>query len=246
MAVHRCCTKVNLCAYLNGVAVMVVLGGVFTNAHIMMKVMLMIIPPPQQFQLIRRDCNIVGGCRSCDAGVVVYNNAVSIGLGVQQRQNDEGIIDVSTQQPRIMQLKPGSGLEYWHEGGLRIGTFMNLNSLAPSLRVMPSERRKKGRDDDNMAIVIDVGQIVGIWEDQGPKNMTTWTNLLDSVNHIMHEIDPLNLNLDDLWKATANVSKRGRWVVGYVCSLSASSTATSTDSIDDGYIVSGEMLIPEA
>ncbi len=189
MMVH---TTINFRAFF--VSLMLVVLARFTTVY-----MLLIIPPPH-FQLIGRYCNIGG-----DAGVVFSNNAISMGMDAPSRHR--GMDDVT--EPRIVQLKQGTGLEYWHEGELKIGTFMNLNSLAPSLRVIPSERRKGG----NMTVVIDVGQIVGVWEDQGPTNATAWTNLMDSVQDTMHKIDPLKLNLDGLWKATANVNKRKRRVV---------------------------------
>ncbi len=171
-----------------------------------MKAYMMTIIPPPQFRLNIRDCCNIGS----NAGAMGSNNIVLMGMDAVPRH--VGIDDDGGTQPRIAQLKQGSGLEYWDEGELKIGTFMKLNSLAPSLRVMPSERRKGGK----MIVVIDVGQIVGVWEDQGPNNVTAWTNLLNSVQDTMREIDPLKLNLDDLWKTAANVSKRGRWAVAVV------------------------------
>ncbi len=161
--------------------------------------MLLIITPPR-LELIGRYCNTGGGAK-----VVFSNNAIWMGLDAPPPLQDKGTDD-GTEEPRIVQLKQGAGLEYWHEGGLNIGTFMSLNSLAPSLHVMPAE----GRKGENTTVVIDVGQIVGAWEDQGPMNATAWMNLMDSVQNTLHEIDPLKLNLDGLWKAAAKVNKRKR------------------------------------
>ncbi len=195
-------TMVNFCSSLVGL--MVTLSG-FMKAYEMM-----IIPPPQ-FRLVIPDCHNVGR----DAGAaVVSNNAILMRMDAVPRH--VGMDDNGGTQPRIVQLKQGSGLEYWDEGELKLGTFMQLNSFAPSLRIIPSERRKGGET----TVVIDVGQIVGIWEDQGPNNVTAWTNLLDSVQDTMREIHPLRLNLDDLWKAASNVSNRGRWVVVAVVCVS--------------------------
>lgn len=98
-------------------------------------------------------------------------------------------------------LSPGDVIEFWHAKSLMFGNYCGLVKGRRSLAV---------RAASGESLVIDAGQIVGLWPQGGgasPSTPTEWADVRKGVRALLQSMPTRGLDLAPFWKAASSSGK---------------------------------------
>ena len=100
-------------------------------------------------------------------------------------------------------LNPGDPIEFWHAKELALGNYESPVPGRQSLAV---------RTESGQPLVIDAGQIVGLWKEQEmsgflPRDLSDWTKLGQEARALLQRTPGRGLDLGPFWRAASSRGK---------------------------------------